>query len=63
MRFPAAEAEFWSRVPGRRAHAPSGGSEDPPYIYRAGWNDRVRLKNGITCSWNRTAMSLVCVPG
>jgi hypothetical protein len=29
----------------------------------AGSNDSVRLKNGITCSWKRTATSLVCVPG
>jgi hypothetical protein len=29
----------------------------------AGSNDSVRLKNGITCSWTRTATSLVCVPG
>ena len=28
-----------------------------------GSNDSVRLKNGITCSWKRTATSLVCVPG
>ena len=28
----------------------------------AGSNVSVRLKNGITCSWKRTATSLVCVP-
>src|SRR5204863_2067045 len=28
-----------------------------------GSNDSVRLKNGITCSWKRTATSLVWVPG
>jgi len=29
----------------------------------AAWNVSVRLKNGMTCSWKRTATSLVCVPG
>lgn len=39
-----------------------GGESEPPHRF-AGSNDSVRLKNGITCFWKRTATALVCVPG
>ena len=38
------------------------GETESPHRLTAS-NDKVRLKKGITCSWKRTATSLVWVPG
>ena len=49
------------RVREGEQHCRSGESKSRHRL--AGSNDSVRLKNGMTCSWKRTATSLVCVPG